>query len=274
MKIAVVGAGSFIARTLAMHPASADWRYLGHGEALAAEAGLDEVDMVINCALDPRLKKQSYEPGLDVDLRLAQRLAARTEVRYVMLGTRMSYGPAGPGGRLVETDAARPLHPYGCARLETERRLGELLGERLTVLRLSNIFGYEDVPGRSSFFAIALRSLREHGRIVLDMSPFVERDFLSVDTLAGWLARIAERPAGGVYNLGAGFGTPTGRIAQWLIEGFGAGELRVTDLREYDAFWLDVGKAVAAFGIDLPEPEAVREQCRALGRRLRQELKR
>lgn len=271
MGVVVIGVGSFIAAALRARPETAAWRFVGHAEALADDTWLAGRDVVINCAFDSRLKREPYDPAHDVDLVLAARVRQRASVRYVMLSSRMAYGPAGPDGRLAENREPRPVHPYGVAKLETERRLAALLGERLTVLRLSNVFGYELISGRANFFAMALRGLHERGRIVFDMSPFVERDFLPVERLAEQLAQVVGRLQPGLYNLGAGAAVPTGRIAQWLIEGYGEGELLVTRMREHDGFWLDITAARAAFGVVGVDATQLRSNCVALGRRLRAE---
>lgn len=267
--VVVIGASSLIAQALQARPEAAGWRFLGHAQALSSPAWLDGVRVVVNCAFDPRLKNGPYATAHDVDLRLAAALREIPGIRYVMLSSRLAYGPAGAGGRLHEALLAAPDRPYGIAKLTTEKALASLLGDRLTVLRLANVFGDEAVPGRQNFFAIALRSLRDKGRIVLDMSPFVTRDFIPVEELALAVAQVVRAPQPGLFNIGSGAGTPTGRIAQWLIEGFGDGEMVVSDMREFDQFWLDISAAQQAFGIAPVSSATLRARCMALGHRLR-----
>jgi len=268
--VVVVGASSLIAGALKALPGTAAWRFIGHAEALADGGWLDGVDTVLNCAFDPRLKTGPYDAGFDVDLQLARLLRDWPAAHYIMLSSRLAYGPAPADGRLHETLVARPDRPYGIAKRRTEEALHALLGERLTILRLANVFGAEYRPGRQNFFAIALRSLRDEGRIVLDMSPFVGRDFVPVEELAAALLRVAAAPRPGLFNLGAGHATPTGRIAQWLIEGYGGGQMWVTDQREHDAFWLDMSATQYAFGIWRLPTDVIRARCHALGRALRE----
>ena len=271
MTIAVVGAGSFIARTLRARTDTATWRFVGHARALAGDHWLEGVDTVVNCAFDPRLRTGPYDPTLDVDRRLAERVAACRGVRYVMTGSRLAYGPAGDPPRLLESRQPAPARPYGIAKLAAERALRERLGDRVTVLRIGNVFGLETDPGRTSFFGVALRTLRESGQIVLDVSPFVERDFIPVDDLAERLVRIATAPRPGLFNLGAGTPTAVGRIALWLIEGYGSGTLSVTDPVERDAFALDLTALRNAYGIE-PVPEGrIRAACVEVGHRLRRQ---
>jgi UDP-glucose 4-epimerase len=265
-RVAVVGSGSLVAGALRQHPQAASWDYIAHDRALADCDWLEGVGLVINCAIDPRLKTSAYDVAFDVDVRLAQLLSPHT--RYVMLSSRLAYGPAGPDMRLVEQCQPKPDRPYGINKLTTERALTALLGDRLTVLRLSNVFGAEDRPGRQSFFAQALRKLRSEGRIVLDMSPFVERDFIPAEEVAQALFQVARAPRPGLFNLGAGRGVATGRIAQWLIEGYGEGHLEVQSLREFDAFWLDMEAAGRAFRIAPVPVSRIRDRCRQLGAQL------
>lgn len=265
MRVTVVGQSSLIAQALQAHPVGAGWQFISHVQARQTHEWLDHTDLIINCAFDDRLKQEPYQPELDMDLWLAEQLRERPHIRYTMLSSRMAYGAPPPDGRLHTDLQCQPINLYGQAKWRTEQALRELLGQRLLILRLSNIFGQEDVPGRRNFFAIALRSLREQGRIVLDISPFVERDFLPVDQLAQSLVHISQFWQSGLFNLGSGHGLPTGRIAQWLIEGHGRGELLINNLREHDAFWLDMSATRQTFGITPTPPAVIRERCLALG---------
>ncbi|WAC45852.1 NAD(P)-dependent oxidoreductase [Pseudomonas sp. SL4(2022)] len=269
MSIAVVGGTGFIGQALRAQAQTAGWRFIDRSAALASDAWLEGVGCLINCAFDSALKAQPYSSDRDVDVHLASMLQRHPQVHYLMLSSRMVYGPAGHDGRLHEALQPQPLNLYGRAKWTSEQALRVLLGERLTVLRLSNVCGYEPVPGRRSFFAMAMSSLRDQGRIVLDMSPFVERDFLPVEVLAEALVGIAEQPQAGLFNLGAGHGVACGRVAQWLIEGYGGGELLVNNLREYDPFWLDIRSASEAYGFAGVSPAFVRDYCLGLGRRMR-----
>ena len=270
MAIAVVGANSFIARALRQRPEAAAWRFVGHREALETEAWLHDIHIVLNCAFDDRLKERAYDAALDVDVRLAEKIQRHHAIRYVMLSSRLTYGPAPLGGRLTEALSCNPIVPYAKAKIIAETKLVAMLGERLTVVRLSNVFGAEYMPGRKNFISVATRTLIEDGRIVLDINPFVERDFVPVTDVARSLSLILQAPKPGVFNLGAGHGTPVGLIAVWLIKGYGQGQLVVTDVRDYDSFWLDISAAQEAFGIETVSAERIEAFCIDLGGSLRQ----
>jgi len=263
-RILIVGRGSFLAGHVLRALPPVRVRAVGHDEIGRADL-LEGVACVVNFARHPLLGSAGYRPeAMDPDLRLARRLGER-RVAYVMLSSRKVYAPG--AGPLAESAPTGPGDLYGRHKLAAEERMRALLGERLTILRLANVFGYERGPGRASFLARLLDRLAGEGEIHYDMSPFVERDFLPVEAFARLLAGIAAAPPGGVLNVGSGIGLPTGRLALWILEGFGRGRLVIDAPREHDAFVLDVTRLRELHG----EPctlEEIRARAVAIGRRL------
>jgi dTDP-4-dehydrorhamnose reductase/UDP-glucose 4-epimerase len=263
-RILIVGRNSFLAGHLLRQLPGDRVRAVGH-EAIARPDLLDGIACAISCARHPLLGSERYEQAtMDPDLRLAERIGTRA-IAYVMLSTRKVYAPA--DGPLAEDAPIAPGDLYGRHKLAAEQRLRDLLGERLTVLRLANIFGFERQPGRRTFLSLSLDRLRREGRIHFDMSPFVARDFLPVERCARLLAEIAQAPPGGVLNLGSGIGLPTGRLALWIIEGYGRGELVIASPEEKDPFVLDVGRLAGLYGPPCTWDD-LRQSCLELGRRL------
>jgi UDP-glucose 4-epimerase len=259
MTVLALAGGSFLARAFA--GAMPDVRTAPHTEA--GRAGLiDGITTIVSFARHPGLGSGPPEPEEDADLTLA-RAAAERGIPYVFLSSRKVYAPS--PDPLREDSPLGPTDAYGAAKLAQEQRLREVLGDRLTVVRLANVFGFE--RGRTSFMGRMMDGLVEHGRITFDMSPFVERDFLPAPAFAMALARIARDPPGGVVGLGSGIPLPTGRLAMWLIEGFGRGELLVTNAEERDAFVLDIRRLTALTGPPCAEGD-LRTTTLALGRRL------
>lgn len=273
-RVLLVGRSSFLAGHALDALADVAVRAVGH-QQIDDQDLLDGVEMAISFARHPLIASDDYRPEvMDPDLRLAARIGERP-IAYLMLGSRKVYAP-GPGSAaapapLAESAPLGPTDAYGRHKLLVEERLRERLGERLTVLRLANVFGYERTPGRRTFLSVLLDRLASEGQIRFDMSPFVARDFLPVEPFARLLARIVADPPGGVLNLGSGIALPTGQLALWIIEGFGRGELVVASPREHDAFVLDVTRLAARYGPPCT-PGELRDSCLALGRRLAAEV--
>ena len=265
-RLLVVGAGSFIARhflAACQEPVSA----VGH-HAIDRPDLLEGVGRVISFARHSLLGSEHYWVAtMDPDVRLAERVAGR-EIDYVMLSSRKVYAPSAKS--LVETDRAAPQDLYGRHKLAAERVLRARLGRRLTILRLANIFGYERGPGRRTFLSLLLDRLARDGQIRFDMSPFTTRDFLPVEACARLLAHIVAAPPGGVLNVGSGIALPTGRLALWVLEGYGRGELVIEAPHEHDAFVLDVAALSSLYGPPCTYEE-LRTSCLEIGRRLASE---
>ena len=265
-RLLVVGHHSFIARhflAACEQPVTA----VGH-DAISRPDLLDGVDRVISFARHPLLGSKDYRPAtMDPDLRLAERIAGRG-IDHVMLSSRKVYAPS--TRPLAEIDPTGPQDPYGRQKLALEQALRELLGPRLTILRLANVFGYERGESRRTFFSLTLDQLARDGQIRFEMSPFVARDFLPVEACVRVLVRIVAAPPGGVLNVGSGIALPTGRLALWVLEGYGRGQLVIGSPDERDSFVLDVTRLTSLYGPPCSFDD-LREACIDLGRRLARE---
>lgn len=266
-RLLLMGQNSFIAGHLLKALPSGSVRTTSHDQ-LDQPGLLDGVGLVLNAARHPVSSERNYDlETLDPDVRLAKRIGDR-DIDMIMLSSRKIYAPSTEP--LSERSPIGPTDAYGANKLRAEERLAELLGERLTILRLANIFGDERVPGRRSFFAMLLNRLAEQNQIRYDMNPFVERDFLPVETLTMLLSRVVREPPGGVMNIGSGVPLPTGRIALWIMEGFGGGELLIDSFEEKDPFVLDIGRLEAHYGSPCTIDD-LKARCIDLGKSLRAE---
>jgi UDP-glucose 4-epimerase len=262
-RILVVGRHSFLAQHALEALDPAEVVAVRHDEIERPDL-LDGIGCIVNFCRDP----VASDAHGTTNVRLARRIGRR-DIAYVMLSSVKVYAPS--KSPLHEAAAIGPKGAYGRNKLAVEDALRDLLGERLTVLRLANIFGYERTPGRTTFVSILLDRLARDGRIHYAMSPFVERDFLPVRALAQILAKITEAPPGGILNVGSGIALPTGRLALWILEGFGRGALVIESTEEKDPFVLDITRLKTLYGPTCSVAD-VRTSCLAIGRRLAADL--
>lgn len=269
MTVLAVGKNSFLARVVAA-AAPHDWLFLSHQDALVARHWPEDARCIVNFSFAPSFKNAGYDPVSDIDSHLARMIGHRP-IHYVMLSSRLAYGPASGDFGLREGQGDNPDTPYGRAKHIVEDSVRAIVGDdRLTVLRLSNVFGHE--PGRDTFFGRMMTGLAQKGRIDFDIDPLSVRDFLPVEDFARALVAIVNHghhPVPGLFNLGAGFGVTCGEAARWLIEGYGSGSLAVNGHSTAGQFWLDMTRTRAVYGL----PDFGRGDLRAAiiagGRRLR-----
>ena len=268
MSFLVVGRNSFLAgRFRALSRIAQDCHFATHQEAeAAAPSEFRFFDRIINFAIDPGYRSECYATDRDFDLKLAQKTPSQG--RYVMLSSRAVYGRDAAMGAKETDPVTGNETTYGRNKLETEHRLTELLGDRLTVLRIANIIGDEVGSGRRTFMSQALERLKSKNEILLDISPNVRRDFLPDSVFVRILDAVLQDPHGGPLNVGSGLPVRVGDIAGWLIEGFGAGRIVVSDQRVHDEFVLDIERLKARYGIDCAVGD-IAEHCRTIGRSLR-----
>jgi UDP-glucose 4-epimerase len=258
--ILVTGAGGFIGSAIVQALGAAGLPASHRASALPT-ANVD-ITAVVHAGRDPKLGKPDYRVEQDAELKVA-RFAAGLDLPFLSLGTRKVYAPV--DRPLAEDAPTGPTDHYGEQKLALEEALVGILGHRLTRLRLANIFGCE--RGRAGFMGMMLQGLETADIITFDMSPFVARDFLPVETTAEAIARLARNPPGGIVNIGSGVPLEVGRLALALIEGRGQGRLLVTDPRHHDAFTLDVGRMRSLTGITT-DTAAILARAHAIGRSL------
>lgn len=262
MKIWVAGAGGFIGRAIAA-AGGPDIAAFAHDDAGPRE----KPGCLIYAGRNPLLGQQGYGIENDKELVWAQ-WAARNRTRFVHLGSRKVYAPS--PHPLSENSEIGPVDLYGEHKLAMEQRLRAVLGNQLLILRIANAFGYE--RGRKSFMGAMLDGLASNGRITFDMNPEIKRDFLPAGFVASAALALAQVDAQGIVNIGSGRGTATGELADAVIEGFGGGELVISDDRRHDAFVLDTMQLQRLTGLTIGRNDILTKVI-GLGRRLRRELK-
>jgi UDP-glucose 4-epimerase len=264
-KVLVIGKNSFLAKAfISQNSTRFDCTGISHDEDLGA-LDLGDFSCVLNMAYDPDYPNMPYTTERDFDLQVAQSVAGRGP-HFFMLSTRKIYG-AGAPFPADENAPVAPTDQYGSNKAVTENAVRALLGSKCTILRIANVFGFE--LGRRSFFGIALSTLKRENRILLDVSPFTQRDFLSVDSFAEMLVKTVAISPAGVFNMGSGRAYPVGQIALWILEGFGSGELVVNSPAERDSFLLNSTKIYEVIGSDRNRVTDMRARCVEIGRRLR-----
>jgi dTDP-4-dehydrorhamnose reductase/UDP-glucose 4-epimerase len=268
--ILVVGKNSFLAKEFIGKAKEIPLRAISHTEIDNREV-FQGITCIVNFSFSPLLYLQDYDRELDVDARLAH-IASDEGIHYVMLSTRKVYQET------IQWGAREDAHVtgssiYGKNKLRIEKNLANVLGGAVTILRPGNVFGYERQSERVRFGAYLLNQLADTGVIRLTVSPFVRRDVIPVDYFCEVLREVVLRKPGGVINIGAGESLEIGRIALWIIEGFGSGRLIVESPAECDEFQLDTERLKSEFGLNCGR-ERVADFSRELGRRLRRDMKR
>jgi hypothetical protein len=142
------------------------------------------------------------------------------------------------------------------------------LGDRLLILRLTNIFGFEyGAFSRRTFMSYLLKSLKEQGRMTFDISGDSRKDFLPVANFVKIIKTILKQNVRGIYNMGSGSAIAVKELANAIALGYGNCEIDYTGDKD-DSFAVDV-KKLQGLGITLPREGEILNSFTEIGRRLK-----
>jgi len=207
-KVLVVGENSFIAKHLKYDKISyTDFKNFD----------LTRYDVVVNCALNPSYKSQKYDESIDVDLDVGIRACSKS-LHYIMLSSSKVYGNNHKLKTYTEDDPIDPYDFHSENKALTEQKLLTSFPNQTTILRGSNIFGYE--PGRDSFTGYCIKQLIEKNIIELTIDKNTTRDFLPVATASDIINLVVRYQPTGVYNLSSGVGITVDDFIKILISGY------------------------------------------------------
>ena len=213
----------------------------------------DHVVFSVGGHTPPTAAAHPSEAAMAMLLPLLAVLEALRERPHVCL-TYMSSGGAVYGNPIRlpvrETDATRPISPYGASHLAAEgyaQMSARRTGSMLQVVRCSNVYGpYQPHGGDQGAVAIFLHrvNLGQPIRIFGDGSAL--RDYVFVDDVADIVSRIiVDRVDTGTVNLGSGSGLTVLEVAHAVSAALGKDAIidyqpeRSFDVR---AIVLDIGR--------------------------------
>lgn len=146
---------------------------------------------------------------------------------FVFASTRGVYGdqPA----PWSETCTPRPLGAYALAKLQSEQTAAFFAydGLKVSVLRLSQIFGLGEYPGSAVSQFIEMARL---GRTINIGVRGICREYTYVKDMACAIARVIDIGEAGTFNVGSGARTELADLARAIAAGFGgASKVEVLD---------------------------------------------
>lgn len=265
MNILIIGKNSFLGTALLNSPYNFGWTFKTYLDVIRNPSLLLEFDIILNFAFDPNAYTNKLDAEKSLDTLIANIIVKRSHIHYIMISSRQVYGQ---NAYLTEGLEPAPVSIYGINKLNVENRVLEVLGaSRVTILRCSNIFGFE--LKRRTFFGRMLTSLYKHNLINFDVSLSTKKDIIPVMNFCSFLSKIFVLQPTGIYNLGSGISLRCGTISEDLISGFGQGKLQCFSPLIKDQFFMDIEKITSVIGKPRVTTEAIREEVKILGKKLR-----
>jgi UDP-glucose 4-epimerase len=191
-----------------------------------------DIELLVHHAAQMDVRRSVADPVLDADVNVLGSLnlleaARRGGVRQVIFASTGGaiYGEqeAFPAG---EDHPARPVSPYGVAKLALERYLyyyHVTYGLAVTSLRYANVYGErQNELGEAGVVAIFLARLLAGRAPTINGSGEQTRDYLHVSDVVRANLAAAGRPGFHVYNVGTGIETSVNQLYRALARAAGS----------------------------------------------------
>lgn len=188
-------------------------------------------DVLCHYAAQIDVRKSVADPGFDADVNIVATLRLLESCREA--GTRRVLF-ASSGGAIygvqefypaTEEHPARPVSPYGCAKLAIEQYLhyyGVQYGFRSTYLRFSNVYGpRQNAHGEAGVIAIFVSKLLAGAAPVINGTGEQTRDFVYVKDVVRANVLALEKDLVGAYNVGTGVETSVSALFEAIRRAVG-----------------------------------------------------
>jgi UDP-glucose 4-epimerase len=193
-----------------------------------------DVEILVHHAAQMDVRKSVEDPVFDADVNLLGLLnllesARRGSVRQVILA---STGGAIYGEQDVhpadECHPARPVSPYGVAKLASERYLyfyHHQYGIDATCLRYANVYGPRQNPhGEAGVVAIFMHRLLDGEQPVINGDGSQTRDYVYVADVVQTNVAAVGRHGFRIYNVGTGVETDVNALFAHIHRAIGTGQ--------------------------------------------------
>lgn len=172
-----------------------------------------EKDIVINCSISSNFFHENYRKICDRNLTIAQ-LIKRKKIHFFMLSTRMVYKPQTD---INESSKIKPINIYAKNCYISELNCRKVLDKKLTVLRISNVVGYEVRNKRQSLMSTLIKSIKLK-KVILDGSLNFTKDIIPINFFCQYFYKLLSNPKS-IVNLGSGVSFSLKRIVAILLRG-------------------------------------------------------
>lgn len=168
---------------------------------------------IINCSSNKKYISSKYSASNDYDYKIAKKII-KLKTFYIFLSTRKLYKPK---VNCKEIDKPHPICNYSKNKLITENRLKKIVGNKLIVLRISNVIGITKKSSKKklhkTFIDFFFENIKK-GYIIKNQKIF--KDFISSKGLGQLVSKLIKLKAIGTYNLSIGKKIYLDHIIRWL----------------------------------------------------------
>lgn len=216
-KVVIIGGNSYLASGLE--------RYLSDCNVIGLfyhnwQDNLDiirKADCVINFSISPQFSTRDMELEEILDIQIAKSIK-NSATRFVFISSRKVYGTNNECLCHTEDDALIGTDFYSHNKIKTEQALQNILGDRICILRVSNIIGEPVVrSGYKTFVGWMCESYLNSGQLIVTQNANAKKDFITKDFAQECCAAFIKDNISGIFNVSSGFATSVSDVLTGYI---------------------------------------------------------
>lgn len=211
-KILIIGKRGFIGNSLAVYLKKFyNLTHRSYKETIKIKSRINKFDFIINTSISKNYIENKYNHKFDNDLKITS-FINNPKTIYIFLSTRKVYKSQ---PNIKENSKLFPKSNYSKNKLITEQRLKKILGDKLLILRISNVIGDKSKIKKvhNTFLDIFFDNVKK-GFIVDNKDDF--KDFISIDKFCEIIKGVITKNLKGTFNVSIGRKIYLNELIKWL----------------------------------------------------------
>ena len=212
MKVLIVGKDAYLATGIKEHFEGFDVDAVARAYEVK---NWEKYDAVVNFGIQPEHFSRLLNEDEMIDVQIAKELADHT--RFLFMSSRKVYGTDTRLKEYAETDDLEPFDFYSKNKVNIEHELQDMLGDRLLILRISNIVGLPPKKNSPTFVSWLNSELQNRGKVIVTADKNARKDFITRTYLQNTIHALIAKEKHGIFNVGANFAYTTEELLKMLV---------------------------------------------------------
>lgn len=261
LTVAIVGSSSYLASGIQVYLKDCKIIEISHSDIHKSRHLFEEADVVVNFGLSPYFSLRDMQLEEIIDVQIAKIISSLSN-RFIFISSRKVYGSSDLLHIHSEKSPLNPCDFYSRNKIVTEKALSNILGNKLTILRVSNILGEPPIRQNYRVFMgwISLNYLSK-GRLFVNQDPKTIKDFIPKSFFQDVLSGFIKRNIPGIFNVSSCCRIGLGELLEEIV-----GKDNVTyepHTKVKDQFLLDNARLRKALGVKITTEDILNE-CRII----------
>jgi len=171
-------------------------------------------DLIINCSNTKNFYEKRYSRKFDRNL-IISNLIKNSKIKLIILSSRQIYKPK---LNLSEKSIPEPINIYAKNCYKSEKLCQKIIKNKLLILRLSNIIGYESGrKKKASLMSMIIKGIKK-GIISFDNNYYLKKDFLPINLFCLYIEKLISKNICGILNIGSGIPIKVNELVKTLVD--------------------------------------------------------